>query len=98
MASVRKIKKEIDYLVSEVVSDCYTCLYLGAKGDAKKKEKVISIIEKTVALRNELIQSANHPNEKHNPRLVRKHYQLLRSRMFDGIDEQFNALSKICKE
>lgn len=95
MASLRKFKKEIDYLVSEVVSDCYTCLYLNHKSD---RDGVISIVEEAVALRNRLFEAANHPQEKHNPRLVRKYYRQLRNEMFDQVDALFRKLSDTCKE
>ena len=34
MASIRRIKRDIDFLANEVISDCYMALYFndGAKG------------------------------------------------------------------
>ena len=40
MASLRCIKKDINYLVNEVVSDCYTALYFK---DQSKREDIIAI-------------------------------------------------------
>lgn len=93
MASLRKIKKDIDYLVNEVVYDCYLSMFF----HEDKKEQVIGIIEEAVELRNRLIEQVNNPAEKHNPHLVKKHYAHLRTEMFTQIDELFAKLSGICQ-
>ncbi len=94
MASLRKLKKEIDYLVSEVISDGYACMVVHA---SKNRDAVIDIIEEAVDVRNKLIDRANHSDEKHNTRLVKKYYRTLRAEMFDSIDALFQKLSDICK-
>ena len=58
MASLRCIKKDINYLVNEVVSDCYTALYFK---DQSKREDIIAIMEEAVDFRNQMIDRANHP-------------------------------------
>lgn len=58
MANKRFIKKDIDFLVGEVISDCYTFMYLN--GD-KNKEQVVGIMEGIVEKRNELIDKVNRP-------------------------------------
>jgi hypothetical protein len=58
MASLRGIKNDIDYLVSEVISDCYMALYFN---DQSKREGIVAVIEEAVDFRNEMIQRANHP-------------------------------------
>ena len=95
MASLRKLKREIDYLVSEVISDCYACLAINSKCD---KGAVFGIIEDAVELRNNLFDKANRPAEKHNPHLVKKHYRQLIEEMFDGVDKLFVRLSEVCKD
>lgn len=94
MASVRNLKKGIDYLVSEVISDCYTCLLVNSD---KNKDEVFDIVEAAVELRNSLIVRANHPAEKHNRKLCKKHYQQLSFDMFNGVDTLFERLSNCCK-
>ncbi len=93
MASVRQLKKDIDYLVNEVVSDCYMALYF----HADKKEAIVAIMQKAISLRNELFEMTNNPAEKHNKSLVKKHYAFVRSQMLDKIDELFASLSNLCK-
>ena len=79
MASLRGIKNDIDYLVSEVISDCYMALYFN---DQSKRE---------------MIQRANHPADKQNKSLVKKHYAQMRRDMMTRIDALFGKLSDICK-
>ena len=93
MASVKSIKKDIDYLVEEVVTDCYLALYF----HPDKKDEIVGIIEKAVDLRNELFSKANNPGEKHNKSLVKKHYAQLRSDMFERVDGMFSELSQLSK-
>ena len=93
MASLRNLKKDIDYLVEEVVTDCYLSIYF----HSEKKEAIVKVMEKAVDLRNSLVERANRPAEKHNPSLVKKHYAQLRRDMFAGIDQLFVELGELNK-
>ena len=93
MASVKSIKKDIDYLVEEVVTDCYLALYF----HPDKKDESVGLIEIAVDVRNELFSKANNPVEKHNKSLVKKHYAQLRSDMFERVDGMFSELSQLSK-
>ncbi len=94
MASVRMIKKDIDYLVSEVISDCYMTLYF----HPGKRDGVLAVMQQAVDLRNKLISAANNPAEKNNPSLVKKHYAHIRRELMQTIDELFSKLSEVCKQ
>ncbi len=93
MASVRNIKKDIDYLVGEVVSDCYVAMYF----HPAKKTELSALVDKAIELHTGLMHRANNPVEKNNPSLVKKHYAQLRRDMFTGIDALFSSLSDACK-
>jgi hypothetical protein len=93
MASRRYLKKEIDYLVGEIIGDAQLCLYFN---DPKKREQIIAVMEEAVALRNDLFARIR-PEEKNNPRLVRKHYAALRNDLMVRVDGLFEKLSGICK-
>ncbi len=83
------LKKDIDYLVDEVVTDAYLSLYF----HPERKDDIVKIIQDTIDLRNSLFEKANSPAEKKNKSLVRKHYAQVRREMFDGIDGLFVRLS-----
>lgn len=93
MASLRILKKDIDYLMDEVVTDSYLSLYF----HPERKDQIIKIMEDAVDLRNTLYEQANRPAEKKNQSLVRKHYSQVRRDMFDGIDKLFVRLSEASK-
>ena len=93
MASIRGIKNEIDYLVSEVISDGYMALYF----NVEKRDAIVSVIEEAVAMRNNLYEKVNNPADKQNKSLVRKHYAQIRRDMISGTDDLFRKLSYICK-
>ena len=93
MASIRGIKNEIDYLVSEVISDGYMALYF----NVEKRDAIVSVIEEAVAMRNNLYEKVNNPADKQNKSLVRKHYAQIRRDMNSGTDDLFRKLSDICK-
>lgn len=90
MASIRRFKGDVEYLVSEVISDSYTCVVLNERVD---KDKVFSVINGAVQLRNEMIDKINHPTEKHNKKINRKYYAQLRREMMEKVDGLFDQLS-----
>lgn len=94
MASIRRIKNDIDYLANEVISDCYMALYFNAP---EKRADIVSVIEEAVALRNGLYARVNRPADKHNKSLVKKHYAQIRRDLMAGVDELFQKLSTVCK-
>lgn len=90
MASLRVIKKDIDYLVSEVVSDCWTFLYINPD---KKAEDVVDIINDAVKLRNELFERVNNPSKEN----VKAHYKAINQDLLNGVDSLFQRISKLTK-
>ncbi len=89
MASIRRFKGDVEFLISEVVADCCTCIAIN-KAD---NEKIFSIINDAIVLRNELIDSINHPNDKHNAKAIKSYYKNLRNEMITKVEELFTRLS-----
>jgi hypothetical protein len=89
MASIRHIKKDIDYLVSEVVSDCCTFMYLYPE---KKQEEALAIINEAIDLRNNLIERVNHPEGK-----AKVHYKAIFTDLLTGVDASFKKISELTK-
>ncbi len=85
------LKKDIDYLMEQVLEDSYFTIYF----HPEKKDKAIEVIQGAVDLRNELFDRANSPAEKNNRSLVKKHYAQIRRDMFSGVDSLFEKLSDI---
>lgn len=92
MSSRRDLKKDIDYLVFEVISDCFA--YSEVHPD-KKSDKVSEIISDAVSLRNDLIARVNHPDGKDNPKILKSFYQSVKKDLNDGVNKLFERLSAL---
>lgn len=90
MASVRKLKKDIDYLIFEVISDCFT---FGTLHPEDKADEVSSIISDAVNLRNDLIMRVNNPESTDNSKVLRSHFQQITKDLFIGVDQLCSRLS-----
>jgi len=95
MASIKNLKKDIDYLIFEVVSDCFTAM--SVKPD-KNSDKLLKIISDAINLRNELFSRLNHPDGKNNPVKVKKYFRKLRSDLVVGVDKLFDQISQAIKD
>lgn len=87
MANLRKLKKQIDYCLEEIVFDCDMAICF----QPSKEEQIMQLMQEAVALRNELFSKAMNPAEPHNRSLVRKHYAALRLEIaaaFEGLDRK----------
>ncbi|MDR0754420.1 MAG: hypothetical protein LBF04_03425 [Prevotellaceae bacterium] len=94
MAKLRNLKKDIDYLISEVLSDCYSLAYLYPD----KREKSIEIINEVVDFRNKMFERTNKPDGKNDKKLVRTHYKNISKDLLTGVDEFFKRISELTKE
>ena len=93
MASRRKLKKDIDFLTFEVISDCYNYIYLHPGNE----EKVMEVIKETVANRNNLVARVNHPDGKNNAKMVKTYYKTIFSDLISNTDASFTKLSELIK-
>ena len=95
MASVRELKKDIDYLVFEVISDCF--VFSGVNPDNKSEELSV-LISDAVNFRNDLIARVNNPDGKDNPKIVRAYYKAVEKDLLVGVDKLFDRLSALTKK
>jgi hypothetical protein len=107
MKNLREIKKDINYLASEVVSDCLTYL---AINDNKNQEEVSNIIDAALDLRDEMVCKINdYPRDseanpskagtedKHRVRntVTMKYFNAVGKEMLEKTDALFAELSKL---
>jgi hypothetical protein len=92
MPSIRKLKKDIDYVIFEVISDCFT---FGTLHPDDKEEEVSGIISDAVSLRNDLIKRVNNPEKTGDPKLLRSHFKLVEKDLFVGTDKLCGRLSSL---
>lgn len=92
MASIRNLKKDIDYLVFEVISDCFA--YSEVHPDSNNEE-VSAIITEAVNLRNDLIARVNNPDGKDNPKILKAYFKSVEQDLLSGVDSLFEKLSDL---
>lgn len=95
MASIRELKKDIDYLIYEVISDCFVFSGLHPEN---KSDELSAVISDAVDLRNDLIARVNNPDRKDNPKMLRTYYKTLQKDLLNGVDSLFNRLSELSKK
>lgn len=92
MTSRRRLKKEIDYVVSDLILDCFTYTSLYQKpNDAEAME----IVQGALILRNELRDLSNHPEKKGESDSVKSHYDNIAATLIGGLDEGYAKLGKL---
>ena len=57
MASVKNLKKDINYVLSDIIEECY--MWQMMQDDAKKAEKAEKIIDETITTFDTLIEKVN---------------------------------------
>jgi hypothetical protein len=92
MASVRELKKDIDYLVFEVISDCFVYSNIHPEN---KTEELTTLISDAVEFRNDLIARVNNPDGKDNPKIVKAYYKTVAKDLLIGVDKLFERLSAL---
>ena len=92
MTSRRRLKKEIDYVVSDLILDCFTYTNLYQKTD---DPEAMEIVQGTLILRNELRDLANHPEKRAESETVKSHYDNIAATLIGGLDEGYGKLGKL---
>jgi hypothetical protein len=70
MASIKKLKDEINYLTYDLINECFTLKTF----HPEKDEQADEIIRKIIGLRNDLISRTNHPEDKGDSKKNKTHY------------------------
>ncbi len=92
MPSVRRLKKDIDSLIFEVISDCFT---FGTLHPEEKVEEVSGIIADAVSLRNDLIRRTNNPAGGEDPKSTRVHFRMIEKDLFVELDKLCGRLTAL---
>lgn len=92
MASIRELKKDIDNLIFEVISDCL--VYSNIHPENKTDELSV-LISDAVEFRNDLIARVNNPDGKDNPKIVKAYFKSVEKDLITGVDKLFERLSAL---
>lgn len=92
MASIKNIKKDIDFLVDEVISDSFLCLSLNP---GKKNEEIIAVINEIAEKRNDLFDRINDVPKSGKRQDIKAHFKAIYDDLFEKVDSSFDKLSKV---
>ena len=92
MASRQRLKKEIDYVVSDLVLDCFTFINMRAKAE---NEDVLQIVQDTLNLRGDLLSQVNHPEKKAESQTVKNYFDNIAKVLIDTVEESYVKLGKL---
>ena len=71
MASVKKLKDEINFMTYDLINECFTLKAFHPEKDGQADD----VIREIIKLRNELIYRCNHPEEKGDQNKLKAHYR-----------------------
>lgn len=95
MGSIKKLKKEIDARIYEIISDCFSYNELHPEG---KTDEVAGIISDAVNFRNDLMHRVNNPDPDGDPKGIKAHFQLINRDLDSGVDKFCERLSSVLKK
>ena len=92
MRNLRTIKKDVEYLITELVDDCF--IYLELNGE-EKMDKVGEIIGDALDLQDDLIDKINH-----RPAEIKadKYYNGVNKELIAGVDALYERLSALSQK
>jgi len=88
MATIRGMKDEVNYLITEIIDDCNT--FIAYNSD--KRENAVKLIEEAVDLRNIMIGKINNTDN-----YTSKYFKDLRKQLEKEADSIFEKLRKLIK-
>ena len=94
MASRKNLKKDIDYLTYEVISDCLTYIYLNPD---KKEVEALAIIEDMTEARNTLISKVNNVKKTDIEVSMNAYFKNVSIELLKTVDDSFAKLSALTK-
>lgn len=90
MANLRIIKKDVIYLVNEVISDCWLYMYFNENKNTEEAQKIIT---DAIVLGENIFDQINHyPKDD-----TRKHFKSVNRKLLSEIDALFVRLSGLNK-
>ena len=92
MASKKNLKKDINYLIDEVVG---TCLMHQALNKGKNEKELEEIINEMLIFREELMEKARNPKPTEADKRLRNYYGNLYSDLLKKVNDTFDKLNEM---
>lgn len=92
MASKKNLKKDIVFLVDEVLG---TCLMRKEMGDDKHQEEIDNMIAEMLIFREEVIDKVNKPRLTEAHKNLRTYYRSVYQELITKVNESFDKLNAL---
>jgi hypothetical protein len=93
MASIRRLKKEIEFLSSQVIGDSIDFI----QTFNGKEMEAMAVVDEIVSLHNNTLDKINNPDGKDNPKLVKAYYNQLKKQYINGVNDAYKRLESLVK-
>lgn len=94
MASIRRLKKDVDYLTFAVIADCMNYNSTTEKNDSE----VVNIVKDMVEYRNEVRGKISNRKAFSDKKEAKAYYKGISIELLKTIDGEFTRLSEIIKK
>ena len=93
MTSIRRLKKEIGFLSSQLIGDSidFVQTFNG------KELEAMAVIDQVVVLHNDTVDKINNPDGKDNPKIVSAFYKKLKKDYIVGVNDSYKKLEELVK-
>ena len=95
MASLRNLKKDINYLTTSIIEECYAFKYLFPGVDS---ENILEIISDSVLMHNQLIHKINNPEFEIGNKSIQQYYKNIFKELITTTDSLLDKLNKLTPE
>ena len=90
MANLRVFKKDVIFLINEVISDRWVYMYMNGEKNLDEAKKIVA---DAVELGDNIFEQINHyPKDD-----AKKHFKALNQKLLEGVDALFVRLSGLTK-
>jgi hypothetical protein len=91
MASIRKLKKNLNYLTQELINECLVYQYFNKEAD---QEKVAQVLAGIIENHNDLIYRIHHCNVKGDKKKVKEYFR----NIINNFDKSIALLDKLASK
>lgn len=92
MASIKNLKKDINYLIDEVIGICLLHQY--TRGP-ESQDELENLINEMVAYREELINKVNNPETTDGKKQLKGYYRRLFDELLEKVNKAFETLNTV---
>lgn len=92
MASIRKLKKTMHFIASELITDVFFKSLISEKDIEANADKLVMEIAEFTA---EHVRRVNHGGGAENPKEVKKYYRKLYADWNKGVEKLINKIGKL---